>query len=59
MEICHRVLRLSKKLQNRKFDVVERTRTAAKPGAANCTKMKSTRATRAKLPYVIVKYANL
>ena len=59
MKICHGVLTSSKKLQNRKFDVVERTRTAAKPGAAKRTKMKSTRATRAKLLYVIVKYANL
>ena len=59
MKICHRVLRLSKKLQNRKFDVVERTRTAAKPGAAKRTKMKSTRAKRAKLLYVIVKSGNL
>ena len=41
-------------LQNGSFRVVERTRTGAK-----CTKVKIIRAKRAKLPFCIVKYANL
>ena len=41
-------------LQNRSFHVVERTRTSSK-----CQKMKNARAKRAKLLFLIVKYANL
>ena len=45
-------------LQNKPFDVVNSTRTAAK-GAENKTKQTKTRAKRAKLQCLIVKYANL
>ena len=52
--ICHHILTSSTQLQNRSFHVVERTRTSAK-----CLKIKNARAKRAKLLFVIVKYANL
>ena len=54
LKICRQVLTLSTQLQNKSFQVVERTRTTAK-----CTKMKNARAKHAKLPFFIVKYANL
>ena len=54
LNICHHTLALSKHLQNRSFDVVERTRTSTK-----CQKMKNARAKRAKVLFFIVKYANL
>ena len=48
------MLTSSTQLQNRSFDVVERTRTSPK-----CQKMKNARAKRAKILFFIVKYANL
>ena len=48
------MLTSSTQLQNRSFGVVERTRTSAK-----CQKMKNARAKRAKILFLIVKYANL
>ena len=54
LNICHHVLSSSTQLQNRSFDVVERTRTSTK-----CQKMKNARAKRAKILFFIVKYANL
>ena len=54
LNICHHMLTSSTQLQNRSFDVVERTRTSAK-----CQKMKNARAKRAKILFLIVKYANL
>ena len=54
LNICHHMLALSTQLQNRSFDVVERTRTSPK-----CQKMKNARAKRAKMLFFIVKYANL
>ena len=48
------MLMSSTHLQNRSFHVVERTRTSAK-----CQKMKNARAKRAKILFLIVKYANL
>ena len=44
LNICHHMLVLSTQLQNRSFDVVERTRTSPK-----CQKMKNARAKRAKM----------
>ena len=54
LNICHHRLTSSTQLQNRSFDVVERTRTSSK-----CQKLKNARAKRAKLLFFIVKYANL
>ena len=54
LNICHHILTSSTQLQNRSFHVVERTRTSSK-----CQKMKNTLAKRAKIPFFIVKYANL
>ena len=54
LKICHHMLTSSKQLQNRSFDVVERTRTSSK-----CQKMKNARAKRAKILFFIVEYANL
>ena len=54
LNICHHMLTSSTQLQNRSFDVVERTRTSAK-----CQKMKNARAKHAKILFFIVKYANL
>ena len=54
LNICHHVLTSSTQLQNRSFDVVERTR-----GSTKCQKMKNARAKRAKILFLIVKYANL
>ena len=54
LNICHHMLTSSTQLQNRSFHVVERTRTSSK-----CQKMKNARAKRAKIPFFIVKYANL
>ena len=54
LNICHHMLTSSNQLQNRSFDVVERTRTSSK-----CQKMKNARAKRAKILFFIVKYANL
>ena len=54
LNICHHMLTSSTQLQNRSFQVVERTRTSSK-----CQKMKYTRAKRAKILFSIVKYANL
>ena len=54
LKICHHRLTSSTQLQNRSFDVVERTRTSSK-----CQKLKNARAKRAKLLFFIVKYANL
>ena len=51
LNICHHMLTSSKQLQNRSFDVVERTRTSSK-----CQKLKNA---RAKILFFIVKYANL
>ena len=48
------MLTSSTQLQNRSFQVVERTRTSLK-----CQKMKNARAKRAKILFFIVKYANL
>ena len=48
------MLSSSTQLQNRSFHVVERTRTSSK-----CQKMKYARAKRAKILFLIVKYANL
>ena len=48
------MLTSSTQLQNRSFDVVERTRTSSK-----CQKMKYARAKRAKFLFFTVKYANL
>ena len=45
LNICHRMLTSSTRLQNRSFHVVERTRTSSK-----CQKMKYARAKRAKNP---------
>ena len=47
------MLTSSTQLQNRSFQVVERTRTSLK-----CKKMKNARAKRAKILFFIVKYAN-
>ena len=44
----------STQLQNRSFNVVERTRTSTK-----CQKLKNARSKRAKILFFIVKYANL
>ena len=44
LNICHHMLTSSKQLQNRSFDVVERTRTFSK-----CQKLKNARAKRAKI----------
>ena len=54
LSICHHMLTSSKQLQNRSFDVVERTRTSSK-----CQKLKNARAIRAKILFFIVNYANL
>ena len=54
LKISRLVLTSSTQRQNRSFHVVESTRTAMK-----CTKIKTARAKRAKLPFFIVKYANL
>ena len=54
LNICHHMLSSSTQLQNRAFYVIERTRTSAK-----CEKMKKARAKRAKLLFLVVKYANL
>ena len=54
LNICHHMLTSSRQLQNRSFNVVERTRTSSK-----CQKMKNARAKRAKILFFIVKYANL
>ena len=54
LNICHHMLTSSTQLQNRSFHVVERTRTSTK-----CQKMKTARAKRAKILFLIVKYANL
>ena len=54
LNICHHMLTSSKQLQNRSFDVVDRTRTSSK-----CRKLKNARAKRAKILFFIVKYANL
>ena len=48
------MLTSSIQLQNRSFDVVERTRTSTK-----YQKLKNARAKRAKILFFIVKYANL
>ena len=52
--ICHHMLTSFTQLQNRSFQVVERTRTSSK-----CQKMRIARAKRAKILFSIVKYANL
>ena len=54
LNICHYMLTSSTQLQSRSFHVVERTRTSSK-----CQKMKNARAKRAKILFLIVKYANL
>ena len=54
LKMSRLVLTSSTQRQNRSFHVVESTRTAMK-----CTKVKTARAKRAKLPFFIVKYANL
>ena len=54
LNIWHHALTSSTQLQNRSFDVVERTRTSL-----TCQKMKNARAKRAKILFFIVKYANL
>ena len=54
LNICHHMLTLFTQLQNMSFHVVERTRTPSK-----CQKMRNARAKRAKIPFFIVKYANL
>jgi len=54
INICLHMLTSSIQLQNRSFHVVERTRTSSK-----CQDMKNARAKRAKIPFFIVKYANL
>ena len=54
LNICHHMLTSSKQLQNRSFDVVERTRTSSK-----CQKLKNARAKLAKILFFIVKYATL
>ena len=54
LNICHHMLTSSTHLQNRSFDVVERTRTSSK-----CQKMNYARAKRAKILFFFVKYANL
>ena len=54
LNICHHMLTSCTQLQNRSFNVVERTRTFSK-----CQKMKNARAKRAKILFFIVKYANL
>ena len=54
LNICHHMLTLSTQLQNRSFHVIERMRTSSK-----CQKMKNARAKRAKILFLIVKYANL
>ena len=54
LNICHHMLTSSTHLQNRSFHVEEKTRTSTK-----CQKMKNTSAKRAKILFVIVKYANL
>ena len=51
---CHHMLTSSTQLQNRSFNVVERTRTSSK-----CQKTRNTRAKRAKILFFLVKYANL
>ena len=51
---CHHMLTSSTQLQERSFHVIERTRTSSK-----CQKMKNARAKRAKILFIIVKYANL
>ena len=53
LNICH-MFTSSTELQNRSFDVVERTRTSSK-----CQKLKNARAKRAIILFFIVKYANL
>ena len=52
LNMCHDMLTSSIQLQNRSFHVVERTRTPTK-----C--QKNARAKRAKILFIIVKYANL
>ena len=54
LNICHHVLTSSSQLQNRSFQVVERTRTSVE-----CPKMKTARAKPANLLFFTVKYANL
>ena len=54
LNFCHHILTSSTQLQNRSFQVVERTRTSLK-----YQKMKYARAKRAKILFSIVKYANL
>ena len=54
LKICHHMLTSSTQLQNKSFHVVEGTRTSLK-----CQKMKNARAKRAKILFLIVKYANL
>ena len=54
LNICHHMLSSFTQLQNRSFHVIERTKTSAK-----CEKMKKARAKRARLLFLVVKYANL
>ena len=54
LDICHHMLASSTQKQNKSSHVVERTRTFSK-----CQKMKNARAKRAKILFLIVKYANL
>ena len=54
LNIYHHMLKSTTQLQNWSFHVVERTRTSSK-----CQKMKNARAKRAKILFLIVKYANL
>ena len=54
LKFSRQVFTMSTRLKDRSFHVVERTRTAVK-----CTKMKSARAKRIEIPFVIVKNANL
>ena len=54
LNTCRHMLTPSTQLQNRSFDVIERTRTSRK-----CQRMKNARAKRAKILFFIVKYANL
>ena len=53
LNICHHMFTSSTQLQNGSFHNVERTRTSTK-----CQKMKNARAKRAKVLFLIVKYAN-
>ena len=53
LNICHHMLTSSTQLENMSFHVVESTRTSTK-----CLKMKTARAKRAKILFLIAKYAN-